>query len=391
MNQKGFAPIFILVGVLVIVLIAGGVIYYNDYANQQVGKVNKEASISETSNTQDQSKLEQEKSFNNTDNLKGGLLFLDQGTIYFFDKNTEKVKLANFPILSKLENLQLSPSNLFLVGIQRQGKDGLPNGPLIAINIQNGETKNVCEEDTLYRFTGSFHPEKDLVVYLVGSDLITCDVSQNKRKIIAQNIKPFNFATFSPKGSKILVHYAHGGPSVGSDYAVINSDGSNLKSLPMIFTETVDSPIEWDKDDSGIMIKIDDKIQLYSLSQNTFKTLFALPKGTKSYDIHSSSDKLVLAITDEKQKSDNVYILDVKTNNLKKIINFDTTDFSLSPWWWGDRILFWRTNRESFPAFYAGQIGQPTKDLWVMNEDGSNLKKLIDDIDRPHKQLYTPR
>lgn len=390
MSQKGFVPIFILVGVLVIVFIAGGVIYYNDYINQQVGIVNKETSVSKTSNTQDKLKLEQEKNLINADSLKGGLLFLDQGTIYFFDKNTEKSKLANLSAITKLANLQLSPSKLFLVGIQGQGKDGLPNGPLIAINIQNGETKNVCGEDTLYRFTGSFHPERDLLVYLVDSNLVVCDISQDKRSIIAENIKPFNVGTFSPKGSKILLHYAHGGSSVGGDYAVINSDGSNLKSLPMIFTETVDSPIEWAKDDSGIMIKVDDKIQLYSLGQNTFKTLFTLPKDTKSYDIHSSSEKLVLAITDEKQKSDNVYILDVKTNNLKKVTNFDTTDFYLAPWWWGDIILFWRTNKESFPAFYAGQIGQPTKDLWVMNEDGSNLKKLIDDIDRPHKQLYTP-
>lgn len=382
MRRNGFVLPLILI-TITFVAIVGVVLYFQSQVNT-IGKQTKESKIA-------QPEISKPKEI--PVDFKGKLLFRDGNDIFVINSNNSKTKVANYPILSQLKKLQLSPSVQFLMGIEGDptGIKRLEEGSQVVIDLKSGSVRKICEDDKFGAYSNpTFHPNKALTIYIMNSTLVTCDIVSNTRGIIIKNITPFNGASYSPDGSRILLHYAHGGPSVGSDYAVINNDGANKQTLPLVFTNEI-TDFDWSKDSDGLIANLNGEIKLYSLNSGKFSNLFSLPKLPEGfiwgYNIHSSFEKVALTIV-EKDKSEkpynsyNIYILDLKTNNLRRITNFDTTSFRpnlYSPAWWNNSILFWRTREESL---------QPTKDLWVVNEDGSELKMLIEDIDRPYKNLF---
>lgn len=396
-NQKEIA-IYVILAILFISIIFLGVMFAFFYLQK-----NKEKEIS--SKEKENIKVSEEINFSNF-SLGNGIIIRNGNNLSFIDEKGFKQQLGDFSGLSDLQQVKISPSKEYLIGIKN-------NQVTERIDLKTGLATAVCE-DSFDRviFNFSFHHLEDKIVYINrNSELIICDVINNKRNVIIKSLRNLNNAIYSPDGTKLLLFTSGGGPGYAPGYgpststaAIINSDGTNFYFLPneiyrlgeFMASNNIFPWNYWTSDSSSVIFRSENvegyEVKSYTLSSGLIKTLYRFPKYSGGhFDINNTTSKIIFSKYDLKEDLDveksagkikntrNIYLTDLISNYVVNITNFKEIDNSLNLaknsingiMWWNNKILFERNDA-----------------VWIINEDGSNMKKMYSDT--AHTQILLP-
>ncbi len=165
------------------------------------------------------------------------------------------------------------------------------------------------------------------------------------------------FPAWSPDGAR-LVFYSYNNISQDTKIYLIDADGGNLTQLTDTSDFSEGSP-DWSPDGTRIMYRLRGETWVMNADGSDQKRLLSITARSRKWS--PDSTQVVFSSKSSKEDYSDIYVIDADGGNLTQLT--DTSDFSEgSPDWSpdGTRIIY----------SVEGEI-------WVMNADGSNQKRLL--------------